>query len=71
MPHRKKISNEIEKVYASLIDNLTSALENAHRISFCTDIWTKAGISGSFLGVTAHFFTIHSKQQHQVTLAVQ
>jgi hypothetical protein len=36
-----------------------------------TDIWTKKGMSASFLGVTAHYYTHEDKQRHQVTLAVR
>jgi hypothetical protein len=71
LPHRKKLNNDIEKMYNSLKFTLASTLDNAHRICFCTNIWTKAGMSASFLGVIAHFFTPNDRKRHHITLAVQ
>ena len=38
-------------------------------ISICTDIWSKPGMTVSFLGITVHYFSHQDSQHHNVTLA--
>ena len=35
------------------------------------DIWSKPGMTASFLGITAHYFSPNDNQRHTVTLAVR
>ena len=49
VPQRKKIGNEVEKVYVGLKERIRSTLERARRISICADIWSKPGMTASFL----------------------
>lgn len=56
VPHRKVISQEIDKEFIHLKDKILSLFSNAVKISMCADIWSKPGMTASFLGVTAHFF---------------
>ena len=46
-----------------------SHMSKARKIHFCTDIWSKKGLTASFIGITAHFFSEHKR--HNVTLAVK
>lgn len=71
IPGRKKLGKEIEVVYRKLKNNISLTLEKAKRVSICTDIWSKQGMSASFLGITAHFFTFPDKKRHSITLAVR
>ena len=71
IPGRKKLGKEIEMVYRKLKNNISLTLEKAKRVSICTDIWSKQGMTASFLGVTAHFFTFIDKKRHSITLAVK
>ena len=71
IPGRKKLGKDIEIVYTKLKKNISLVLENAKRISLCSDIWSKQGMMGSFLGVTAHCFTFLDKKCHSITLAVR
>ena len=32
-------------------------MNQARKVAICVDIWSKKGLTASFLGVTAHFFT--------------
>ena len=41
----------------------------APKIHFCCDIWTKKGMTESFLGIVAHFFA--KDRKHTATLAVR
>ena len=40
-------------------------------MSICSDVWTKQGMTASFLGVTVHCFTYSDKKRHNITLAVR
>ena len=56
LPSCNSLSKEIEKLF----DRMTSAIQvhllSATAIHFTTDIWSKRGLTTSYLGVTAHFF---------------
>ena len=71
IPGRKKLGDEIEKVYAELKHSISDVLHQANRISICCDIWSKQGMTASFLGVTVHCFTFNNKKRHSITLAVR
>ena len=36
---------------------IASCLSDARKVNICTNVWTKKGMTSSYLGVTAHFFT--------------
>jgi len=70
LPHSKKLGVEIENLYSNVKSKISSSLQNARFISICTDIWSKPGMTASFLGITAHYFSHQDSQRHNVTLAV-
>lgn len=70
-PGRASISKELDKVMADLKAKIVNALKDSQRVSICADIWTKKGMSSSYLGITAHFFTHSDHVCHRVTLAVR
>ena len=51
-------------IYNHLREIIQSLLSKAVIISICADIWSKPGMTASFLGVTAHFFTPDSNKRH-------
>ena len=56
-PSQSKMSKEMDL----LLDNdlkgkIKGYLDTAQRVSVCADIWTKRGMTSSYLGVTAHIF---------------
>ena len=69
VPSRYLLGNEIDHVISELKGNMVSFISKARRINICTDLWSKKGMTASFLGVTAHFFADH--QRHNVTIAVK
>ena len=69
VPGRKKISKEIDSVCASMTTNIQSLLSKARKINICADIWSKPGMTASFLGVTSHF--IVENKRHSICLAVR
>ena len=69
VPSRYKLGKEIDDLMSGLKENMMSYLSKARRINICTDIWSKKGMSASFIGITAHFFACH--QRHNVTIAIK
>ena len=70
-PGRKGLSKEIEGIAYELKAKINSVLQSASRINLCADIWTKKGMTASFLGITAHCFSQADHKRHSVTLAVE
>ena len=70
VPHQKKIGIEIEKVYQNVKGKISDSLKGASKISTCADIWSKPGMTASFLDITAHYFCSSDNQYHTITLAV-
>jgi hypothetical protein len=71
VPHRKVMSQEISKIYSHLNEKIQCLLEEALTISICADIWSKPGMTASYLGVTAHFFTFSSNRRHSICIALK
>ena len=71
LPHRHKVGREVEKVYQNTQAKISEGLSGATKISICADIWSKPGMTASFLGITAHYFSTNDNQRHTVTLAVR
>ena len=71
MPGRSAISKEIDKVVIELKAKIGAYLLEARKISICADIWTKRGMSSSYLGITSHFYSKKDHRRHSVTLAVR
>ena len=61
-------------LYLEMKARVQSHMTNAKRVSLCTDVWTKRGMTSSYLGVTGHFF-YHGNDNtsgiHAATLAVR
>ena len=56
VPGRATVGKEIDKVMFDVKDCIQKVLADARKVSLCTDIWTKKGLTLSYLGLTAHFF---------------
>lgn len=70
IPGRAAIGKEIDKLLLDMKLKVEASLAEARKISLCADIWSKKGMSSSYLGMTAHFFS-QCDHRHQVTLAVR
>ena len=57
-------------MYQNTKVKVSESLSGATKISICADIWSKPGMTASFLGITAHYFSTNDNQRHIVTLAV-
>ena len=71
VPGRAAISNEIDKILIDMKARIATHLHAARRVSITADIWSKKGMSSSYLGVTGHFFSPKDHHRHRVTLAVR
>ena len=68
VPGRTVINHEL---LIELKSKITLKLQNTRKISMCADIWSKKGMTTSYLGLSAHFFTQSDHRRHTVTLVVR
>ena len=71
VPGRALISKELDKVVITLKQNMQALMSQARKVALCADIWSKRGLTSSYLGVTAHFFSRKDHRKHVVTLCVK
>ena len=48
-----------------------SRLNDSRKVALCVDIWSRKGLTASYLGITAHFFTRSDHKRHTATIAVR
>ncbi|XP_037534019.1 E3 SUMO-protein ligase ZBED1-like [Nematolebias whitei] len=56
IPKRTKINNLVDKIYDGEKQKFKERLATAHKITIGLDIWTKKGLTASFLAISACFF---------------
>lgn len=71
VPSRALISVEIDGVLLDLKGKIQSYLMDAQKVSICADVWTKKGMTTSYLGVTANFFCRSDLKRHVATIEVR
>lgn len=71
VPGRAVITREVEKILIEIKARASTFLQEASKVSICADIWSKRGLTASFLGITAHFFSRKDHKRHCLTLAVR
>lgn len=65
IPKRTKINNLVERIYDDEKQKYKERLATARKITIGLDIWTKKGLTASFLAISACFFcTVENKAQH-------
>ena len=55
-PSRTVISKEVEKILIELKAKIGCYLRHVKKVSLAADVWSKKGLSSSYLGITGHFF---------------
>ena len=70
-PSRTKMAKELDLLMDDMKAKVSIYMDSSQKISVCADIWTKRGMTSSYLGVTAHFFSKHDLRRHSATLAVR
>ena len=58
VPGSTHLLRVIDGVILEMKRGIQSALSNARKINFCADIWSKRGLTSSYLGITAHFILL-------------
>ena len=53
-----------------LTAKISAHIQSANAVSLCCDIWSKKGLTSSYLGIIVHFFSRTDHRRHAVTLAV-
>ena len=71
IPDHTEIEKEITVAITKLKEVMASYLQGAKFLNICADIWTKRGMIGSFLGITAQFYSCIDSKRHNFTLAVR
>ena len=71
VPSRTVISKELENVYIELKAKMSCFIQEANKIGLTADVWSKKGLTSSYLGITGHFFSWKDRRSHCVTLAVR
>ena len=46
-------------------------MNDTRKVALCVDIWSRKGLTASYLGITAHFFTRSDHKRHTATIAVR
>ena len=56
VPGRAAVKKELLQGMIELKAKASSYIQEANKVSICADIWSKKGLTSSYLGVTCHFF---------------
>ena len=56
VPGRTALGKQLSCVLIELKAKISAHLESANKIRICCDVWSKKGLTSSYLGVTGHFF---------------
>ena len=64
VPGRMALSREINKVLVDSKANIGPYLQDARKASITADIWSKKGLTSSYMGITAHFFSPKDHYHH-------
>jgi len=57
VPGRHLIGRKLDQRMLELQGSIQQYLSTAQKVSLCADIWSKKGLTSSYLGITAHFFS--------------
>ena len=71
IPGRTRLQSLIDDVLRTMKVRIQGAMSNARKINFCADIWSKKGLTSSYLGLTAHFYCPDTSSIQHATLAVR
>lgn len=71
VPGRGVISEEIEKILIELKAKMSTYISSANKIAITCDVWSKKGLTSSYLGITGHFYSRKDHRRHTATLAVR
>jgi hAT family C-terminal dimerisation region len=71
MPSRRSLEKNIDNLMTDMKQKITERLNLARRINISSDIWTKPGMTGSYLGVMATIYDQSEKKKLNLALSVK
>ena len=71
IPGRAAMSKALDLLLMEMKGKISAGLNDSGKIALTIDLWSKKGMSESFLGVTAHSFIRKSHKRLTATLAVR
>lgn len=71
VPKKTKISNLIDKYYQGEVDKFKKRLSAARRVSVGIDLWTKKGLTASFLAISLCYFCVEQSKPEHILLALE
>jgi hypothetical protein len=71
MPSRTRLMSTIDEIIQSMKYSVKCSMAVSRKIHFCADIWSKKGLTSSYLGVTAHYYSPIDQNIHHPTIAVR
>ena len=71
IPGRKKLGKNIDAVYNNLKQSIIAIFSKVKRVSISSNIWSKKGMTVSFLGVTGHCFVLPDRTRYNINIAVR
>ncbi len=61
----------MDKLLVDMKAEVLAKMNQARKVAICVDIWSKKGLSASYLGITAQFLTPRNHKRNRATLAVR
>lgn len=71
IPGCSGVRSEVERLASKMRGNIVDELRATRRIYPSVDIWSKRGLTSSYLGIVASFFSLKSQKRCMVALAVK
>ncbi|RVE70187.1 hypothetical protein OJAV_G00062090 [Oryzias javanicus] len=71
VPKKTKISNLIDKYYEDLKQTFRRRLAAARKMSIGIDLWTKKGLTASFIAITSCYFCIEQNKPEHILLSLE
>ena len=71
VPEHVTIMREMDKLLIDLKGHLMSCLNDTKKVALCVNIWSRKGLTASYLGITAHFYTRSDHKRLTATIAVR
>ncbi|XP_029959965.1 zinc finger BED domain-containing protein 4-like isoform X2 [Salarias fasciatus] len=71
VPKKTKISNLIEKQYDTEVTKFKKRLSGARKVSIGIDLWTKKGLTASFLAISCCYFCVEQNRPEHKLLALE
>lgn len=69
-PDRRELPDRIRKLAVEVRLNIQAKINDSGKITVCSDIWSRPGLTESFLGISAHFYARSTHKRFGVLLGL-